>query len=134
MDPFGAVGLPGQRALDRVAVPRLGAGFTLGEADGPATGDVHRGQQHKIHRLTIFGAVGVPLTVSPSSCAAEARLRGRTSGGGTASPTTVRSPPPRRMARRARPTSLAEGSAALKSPSPSRGARRERTKQREDPG
>ncbi len=45
VDPLGALLLPGQRRLERVAVRRLAAGLALDEAHGLAVGDVDGGQQ-----------------------------------------------------------------------------------------
>ena len=45
MDPLGAVALPGQRRLERVAVGGLAAGRALHQADRLAVGDVDGGQQ-----------------------------------------------------------------------------------------
>ena len=43
--PLGAVALPGQRGLERVAVGGLAAGLALHQADGLAVGDVDGGEQ-----------------------------------------------------------------------------------------
>ena len=50
VDPLGAVVLPGQRRLQRVAVDGLGAGGALHQPDGLAVGDVHGGQQGEASR------------------------------------------------------------------------------------
>ena len=44
VDPLGAVALPGQRGLHRIAVPGLGARLAPDQAHGLSTDDVHRGQ------------------------------------------------------------------------------------------
>ncbi len=43
--PLGAVLLPAQRGLERVAVPGLAAGLALNQPDGLAIGDIDGGQQ-----------------------------------------------------------------------------------------
>ena len=50
--PLGAVALPLQRGLDRVAVRRLAAGLALHQPDGLAVGDVDGGQQLEASPVT----------------------------------------------------------------------------------
>ena len=47
--PLGAVALPGEGGLQRVAVAGLGAGLALDQADGLAVGDVDGGQEGEAH-------------------------------------------------------------------------------------
>ena len=49
VDPLGAVALPGQRRVARVAVGGLGARLALDEADGLAVRDVDGGEQREGH-------------------------------------------------------------------------------------
>ena len=62
MDPLGAVALPGQRRVERVAVAGLGARLALDEADGLAVGHVDGGQQGEAHAGDGYG----PRTVTPN--------------------------------------------------------------------
>ena len=52
MHPLGAVVLPGQRGVERVAVAGLGAGRALHQAYGLAVGDIHGGQQFEGHDIS----------------------------------------------------------------------------------
>ena len=49
MDPLGAVALPGQRGVQRIAVAGLGAGLALDQAHGLAVGDVDGGKKGETH-------------------------------------------------------------------------------------
>ena len=60
VDPLGAVALPGQRGVERVAVAGLGAGLALDEADGLAVGDVDGGQQRETHEEILPSAYRTP--------------------------------------------------------------------------
>ena len=70
VDPLGAVALPGQRRVERVAVAGLGAGLALDEADRLAVGDVDGGQKGEAHagegtgRGTLRTAAGHPADMS----------------------------------------------------------------------
>ena len=48
VDPLGALLLPGERRLERVAVRRLAAGLALHEPDGLAVGDVDGRQELEV--------------------------------------------------------------------------------------
>ena len=57
VDPLGALPLPGERGLERVAVVRFAAGGALNEADRLAVGDVDGGQEAAGPRSRSFGQV-----------------------------------------------------------------------------
>ena len=67
MDPLGAVALPGQRRLQRVAVAGLGAGLALDQADGLAVGDVDCGQQGETHATESTDRRSGPRRAHPSA-------------------------------------------------------------------
>ena len=101
VNPLRARVLPGQRRVDRVAVAGLGPGRALHQPDRLAAGHVHGGQQVKPGLRTSPSVVQASHRgVQPVGQQRGAGV-GRTSPGGTGSPSAGRPPPARRSPRHA---------------------------------
>ena len=72
VDPLGAVALPGERRLERIAVVGLGARRALDEPHGRSPGDVDRGQQDEeliafLRSVLSITSTGAVITNSSST-------------------------------------------------------------------